>query len=311
MARDIRIQMSHQGKLSGRLIQTRRTVIFTAAETLSILNRIVEDMLRVSSPLTCRIISSKMDKENIGDCREIQSELIRTHPPGGAAVGKQIKLLFFDAILHIAACTVDIFIQRLGIPFFSRNVRHNKAGIFLARQMFHLGNDIPISTPTAFGLPGKTGKNTFGFFTFTEKLFSLDHLRINLLQQSIISCHTSDIFDFQYLTLLQDTLTAEARVSTKNDTDIRKSGPDRANQLDQNLFGTLTGIHAGRSQPGDQGKIITEHIRAPLKNTHSVSDLIFTTATALPKCSRSPATLRFCRLVSVKNLCARFRKRVF
>ena len=44
----------------------------------------------------------------------------------------------------------------------------------------------------------------------------------------------------------------KARVSTKNDTDIRKSGPDRANQLDQNLFGTLNRhphwtVAAGRS----------------------------------------------------------------
>ena len=132
MARDVRIQMSHQGKLSGRLIQTRRTVIFTAADTLSILNRIVEDRLRVSSPLTCLNCLSKMDKEYIGDCRKVQSELIRTHPIAGGAVGKQIKLLLFDAILHIAACAVDIFIQRLGIPFFSRDVSHNKAGILLA-----------------------------------------------------------------------------------------------------------------------------------------------------------------------------------
>ena len=76
-------------------------------------------MLRVSSPLNCRIVLQRGTK-NIGDCREGQSELIRTHPPGGAAVGKQIKLLFIDAILHIAASTVDIFIQRVGIPFFSR-----------------------------------------------------------------------------------------------------------------------------------------------------------------------------------------------
>ena len=41
------------GKTLRRLAQTRRTVIFTAADTLSILNRIVEDRLRVSSPLTC------------------------------------------------------------------------------------------------------------------------------------------------------------------------------------------------------------------------------------------------------------------
>ena len=42
-------------------------------------------------------------------------------------------------------------------------------------QMFRLGNEIPISTPTASGLLGKTAKNTFGFFAFT-KSFSADSL---------------------------------------------------------------------------------------------------------------------------------------
>ena len=46
---------------------------------------------------------------------------------------------------------------------------------------------------------------------------------------------------------------------------------------------------------------LRHYIGAPLKNTHSVSGLIFTSAAALPKCSRSPATLRFCRLASGKN----------
>ena len=62
-----------------------------------------------------------MDKENIGDCREAQSELIQTHPTGEGTVGKQIKLLLFDAILHIAASTVGIFIPVIYLTF---NISH-------------------------------------------------------------------------------------------------------------------------------------------------------------------------------------------
>ena len=116
MARAVRIQMSHQRKLSGRLFQTRRTEIFTAADTLSI-------------------------HEYIGDCRKVQSELIQTHPTGGGAVGKQIKL-FFDAILHIAASTVDITLHCFRI--LSRQKSES------SRKMIRTSGNLALIAPTSF-----------------------------------------------------------------------------------------------------------------------------------------------------------------
>ncbi len=67
---------------------------------------------------------------------------------------------------------------------------------------------------------------------------------------------------------------------------IHKSLPQRkpGSQLRQYHHHTHLFQNSQEIHPGIQ--------RAPLKNTHSVSGLIFTTATALPKCSRSPATHR-------------------
>ena len=82
-----------------------------------------------------------MDKKYIGDCRKIQSELIRTHPIAGGAVGKQIKLLFFDAILHIAACTVDITLHCFSI--LSRQKSESP------RKMIRTSGNLALIAPTS------------------------------------------------------------------------------------------------------------------------------------------------------------------
>ncbi len=59
-----------------------------------------------------------------------------------------------------------------------------------------------------------------------------------------------------------------------------------------------------RSQFGENHK----SIKGTSKKPHLVLDSNFSAATALSKCSRSPATLRFCRLVSTKNFFVNFLK---
>jgi hypothetical protein len=58
---------------------------------------------------------SHKHKEDVGECAEIQSQLIGLHPGRGCSVCKDKELLFLDSVLHVSPATVDFFVNLLGI----------------------------------------------------------------------------------------------------------------------------------------------------------------------------------------------------
>ena len=90
-----------------------------------------------------------------------------------------------------------------------------------------------------------------------------------------------------------------------------KQLPGEYSMLETAVYLAGTGGGAAESGGPFHRFYTQKNLRAPLKKPHLVLDSIFSAATALSKCSRSPATLRFCRLVSTKNLFVNFLKLFF
>src|SRR5208282_1207734 len=74
----------------------------------------------------------------------VRPQVLRTHP-----VAEQAQL-FFDAVLHLSSCTVELFIKFLGRPTGGCQGRDHVARVLLAGELFRLG-DYPAAL--APGLP--------------------------------------------------------------------------------------------------------------------------------------------------------------
>lgn len=57
------------------------------------------------------------DHQCVGDGREPQSQLIRSHRGGAGAVGEEEQLLFFDSVFHFAAAAVFVFVDGASVAF--------------------------------------------------------------------------------------------------------------------------------------------------------------------------------------------------
>ena len=51
--------------------------------------------------------------EDVGDGREVETELIAAHGLRAGPIGKEIELLLFDAVLHVASGAIDGFVEVL------------------------------------------------------------------------------------------------------------------------------------------------------------------------------------------------------
>lgn len=71
--------------------------------------------------------------QHVGERSEVQPQSIGTYRRGAGAIGEQAELLLLDAVLHIAAGAVELFIQPLGRAVMPRQIGHHEArvGAFL------------------------------------------------------------------------------------------------------------------------------------------------------------------------------------
>ena len=77
--------------------------------------------------------STQAMQQHVSKRREVQAELVCPQRRGARATGKQPQLLLLDAILHIAAGTVEGFIEALRTGLTSCQIGHDKARVGLVR----------------------------------------------------------------------------------------------------------------------------------------------------------------------------------
>ena len=89
--------------------------------------------------------------EDIGEGGEPEAELVCTHRPGRGPIGEEIELLFFDSILHIAACAVEPLVEGAGPDPTGLDRGHDEARIVAPGQYLGLGDDPALAAPALAG----------------------------------------------------------------------------------------------------------------------------------------------------------------
>ncbi|GCD76507.1 hypothetical protein NBRC3299_2799 [Acetobacter pasteurianus NBRC 3299] len=59
--------------------------------------------------------SLQSGEQDIGSSREPQPELVGPDGMGRCSIGEQIHLAFLDAVFHIPACAVNLFVEMAGV----------------------------------------------------------------------------------------------------------------------------------------------------------------------------------------------------
>ena len=99
--------------------------------------------------------------QDIGAGGQQHTELVGDEVMATGAIREQTELLFLDAIFHVAALAVNVFVKKACIV---REIGDNEAWVgFVADQVFGLGDD------PAFTAPGGGGVSEF-----TEDAMGLD-----------------------------------------------------------------------------------------------------------------------------------------
>ena len=152
--------------------------------------------------------------------------MIGAHGGCTHAIGEQHKL-FFDAVLHVAACTIQVFIQLLRAPNFCFQRGHHKTWIRFASEVLSLGHHAPPAAPTPahrFMIElQEHARRLLGLLPLLACLFQ--RLGHNLFQQRVAR-HAEHILDMIGLAPRHQLFPAKARITAQHDFHF---GPDRAN----------------------------------------------------------------------------------
>ena len=101
---------SCHGQADAIAILIRRTLTRTSAPNFSSFRRMVPQV--ASANCVCaRADATQGAEQHVSHRGEPKAELVGLHGRGGGPVGKQVELAFFDAVLHVAARAVDLFVE--------------------------------------------------------------------------------------------------------------------------------------------------------------------------------------------------------
>src|SRR5205085_4173515 len=133
--------------------------------------------------------------------------------------------LFLDAVLHLPAGAVELFVQRLRLPSLRTQRGHHKTRILFAVDVFGLGDHAPLPLPAAFlplpGLVGELGKHPCRFAGLAPLLGGLPHLRPDDPPQSLVARQPEHVIDLILFTPAHQLIAAEARVPTQYNLHLR------------------------------------------------------------------------------------------
>ena len=86
-------------------------------------------------------------EQHIGHRGEPQAELVGAHGGGRRAVGEEVALALLDAVFHLAASAVDLFVEVAGAGLGGFERGDDEAGVFLAGGVLGLGDDPAPAAP--------------------------------------------------------------------------------------------------------------------------------------------------------------------
>src|ERR1700747_949118 len=93
--------------------------------------------------------------QHIDHLGETQTQLVGAHGVSRGTVGVEIELALLDAVFHLAAGAIELFIEVASLVFLSCQRSDDKARIGLAASPFRLGDNSPFAAPAVAGPPGE------------------------------------------------------------------------------------------------------------------------------------------------------------
>ena len=202
-------------------------------------------------------MAAKVRTQHVRRGGQEHTELIRDKPVTTGAVGEQTKLLFFDAVFHVAALAVNVFVKR---AWLADQVGDHEAGISLvAGEMLGLGDDASQSAPGAGGIQ-KLPEEAMRFAVELVLLPHLIEIELKVALQYFVACQTEQIMHVVAFAPIHDAMPAEAAVASENDADIRPRLPQPADEQFQDGAGVQGRIDVRRPQISDQEMIAAKDV---------------------------------------------------
>ena len=187
-------------------------------------------------------------EQGIGEAREQEAKLVR--PPGmtTGAIGKQIELLLLDAVLHLAACTVESVVKVLG---FGLEVGHQVARVTALGSVLGLDDDAPATIPAPGGIKHDMETTLFAGGDPKVPLGGIVK-RFRLGIQAVIACDTDEVVDVMVLTPAQHLPATEAGIGSQQDPHLRPGSAQVFDQQGEDRPGMFGRVDLARAQVADQ-----------------------------------------------------------
>ena len=164
----------------------------------------------------------------------------------GSPVREEVKLLFFDPVLHVSSWTVNFIIKGLGA---ASKVRYKIAWITPFLRVFSFTNDEPCSVPCSRLIVEPTEEALF-FSTPLVVSFGLFEHGLKEAGHSPVARKPDEVVDVVLFTPLQHTPTTKAGVCTKDDANLRPNFTKPFHQYFQDRPGSSGAVCIGGAKEG-------------------------------------------------------------
>lgn len=166
--------------------------------------------------------------QDVGQGAHDEAMLVRPPAMARGAVCKEIELLFFDAVFHITARTVDPVIKGVGV---SSKIGDEVTRVASFGSVLGFTNHEPCPIPRP-GLVVKPGKETLFFAGALERDFGLVQSWLKEAGDAVVAGESDKVVDVIVLAPPKHAPTAKSGVGSKDDFDF---GPSFAKSFDQDF----------------------------------------------------------------------------
>src|SRR5580704_21924 len=204
--------------------------------------------------------------------RKPEPQLVGSHPVGTGAIGKEIHLLLFNAILHVAAGAIKLLVQcgrfessRLDLitPSILGQVGHDKARIIAFGQNLGFSNHPSCFSPAVESRVFKFRETPTGNFCFCLLNPGFEALKIHLelLPEPLVTCQAKTVEHTVVFAPGHDRITGKTAIGAHDDPNLAaKPLANGQHDLLECFNRALAGIPLAISQLGKERNVTAKAV---------------------------------------------------
>ena len=169
---------------------------------------------------------AQLAEQHVSHRREPQAQLVGLHGRRRRAVGEQVELAFLDAVFHLAAGAIEIFVEAAGVDLFPAQAGHHETRIGTVGQVLGLAHNPPRSAPGGLCLVGEIPEQPSRLAGGSAQPRCLPGLGRQHRLQARVGRQAEQVSDTLGLAPRHQLLAAEARIAAQHDPHLRPAGPD-------------------------------------------------------------------------------------